>query len=102
MLWTDKWQSYHASHPAHATVGHSVAEWSRDDAGYGRQEVHNHTCEGAGIGGAHVSAGGRGVHKRYLHLYVATYQAMVNTKQVTSVLIQRIWFGDWSTHPACT
>jgi hypothetical protein len=32
----------------------------------------------------------RGVHKQYLHLYVATYEAMVNAKRVTPQLIQRM------------
>ena len=32
----------------------------------------------------------RGVHKRYLHLYVATYEAMVNIKRVTPTLIRRM------------
>jgi hypothetical protein len=40
----------------------------------------------------------RGVHKAYLHLYVATYEAMVNTKRVTPALIRRMCFGDPSAH----
>jgi hypothetical protein len=33
-----------------------------------------------------------------LHLYVATYEALLNTKQVTAALIRRMCFGDPSTH----
>src|SRR5262245_34495519 len=47
-LYTEAWQSYRGSHPAHATVRHGVHEWARDDDGDGRREVHGNTCEGAG------------------------------------------------------
>jgi transposase len=47
-LYTDKWQSYHGSHPARATVRHGIYEWARDDDGDGRREVHGNSCEGAG------------------------------------------------------
>jgi hypothetical protein len=46
--YTDAWQSYRGSHPAHATVRHGVHEWARDADGDGRREVHCHTCAGAG------------------------------------------------------
>jgi len=39
-----------------------------------------------------------GVHKQYLHLYVATYEAMVNMKRVTPHLIQRMCIGNLSVH----
>ena len=35
----------------------------------------------------------RGVHKAYLHLYSATYEAMINTKRVTPALIRRMCFS---------
>jgi transposase-like protein len=44
----------------------------------------------------------RGVHKQYLHLYVATYEAMVNTKRVTPHLIRRMCVGDPSAHTGYT
>ena len=44
----------------------------------------------------------RGVHKAHLHLYVATYEALLNTKQVTAVLIRRMCFGDLSVHASYT
>ena len=40
----------------------------------------------------------RGVHKRYLHLYVATDEAMLNAKRVTPHLIQRMCLGDLDVH----
>jgi hypothetical protein len=40
----------------------------------------------------------RGVHKQYLHLYVATYEAMVNAKRITPELICRMCLGNLSRH----
>jgi transposase-like protein len=97
-LYTDEWQSYRGSHPVHATVCHRVHEWARDDDGDGRREVHGNTCEGIGAALRTYLRAFRGVHKQYLHLYVATYEAMVNTKRVTPELIRRMCFGDWSRH----
>jgi hypothetical protein len=88
-LYTDEWQSYRGSHPAHTTVRHGVREWARDDDADGRREVHCNTCEGAGAALRTYLRAFRGVHKRYLHLSVATYEAMLNTKRVTPPLIQR-------------
>jgi transposase len=89
-LYTDEWQSYRGSHPSHGTVRHGVYEWARDDDGDGRREVHCNTCEGAGAALRTYLRTFRGVHKQYLHLYVATYEAMVNIKRVTSHLIRRM------------
>ena len=89
-LYTDEWQSDRGSHPSHATVRHGVREWARDADGAGQREVHCHTCEGAGAGLRTSLRAFRGVHKRSLHLYVATYEAILNTKQVTPKLIQRM------------
>ena len=97
-LYTDEWQSYWGCHPAHATVCHGVREWARDDDGDGRREVHCNTCEGAGAALRTYLRAFRGVHKQYLHCYVATYEAMVNAKQVTPELIQRMCFADQSVH----
>jgi len=44
----------------------------------------------------------RGVHKAYLHLYVATYEALLNAKQVTAALIRRMCFGDSSSNDSYT
>jgi transposase len=96
ILYTDEWQSYRGSHPCHATVSHGVREWARDDDGDGRREVHCNTCEGAGTALRTYLRAFRGVHKQYLHLYVATYEAMVNTKRVTPELIRRMCVG----HPS--
>jgi transposase len=101
-LYTDEWQSYRGSHPAYATVRHGEHEWARDDAGDGRREVHGHTCEGAGAGLRTYWRVFRGVHKQYLHLYVATYEAMVNAKRVTPDLIRRMCVRNLSAHTGYT
>jgi transposase len=92
-LYTDEWQSHRGSHPDHATVRHGNHEWARDADGDGRREVHCNTCEGVGAALRTYLRVFRGVHKQYLHLYVATYEAMVNAKCVTPQLIQRMCVG---------
>ncbi len=101
-LYTDEWQSYRGSHPSHATVRHGVHEWARDEDGDGRREVHGNTCEGAGAALRTYLRACRGVHKRYLHLYVATYEAMLNTKRVTPHLIWRMCLPDLSAYTGYT
>jgi hypothetical protein len=44
----------------------------------------------------------RGVHKQYLHRYVATYEAMANAKRVTSHVIRRMCVGARSPHTSYT
>jgi transposase len=101
-LYTDEWQSYRGSHPAHATVRHGVYEWAREDNGDGRREVHCHSCEGAGAALRTYLRAFRGVHKQYLHRYVATYEAMVNAKRITPELIRRMCLGNLSGHSGYT
>ena len=100
--YTDEWQSYRGSHLCHATVSHGVREWARDDDGDGRREVHCNSGEGAGAALRTYLRAFRGVHKQYLHLYVATYEAMINAKRVTPELIRRMCLGDLSAHTGYT
>jgi hypothetical protein len=102
ILYTDAWPRYRGSHPAHATVCHSAHEWARDDDGDGQREVHCNTCEGAGAALRTDLRGFRGVHQRYLHRYVATYEAMVHAKRVTPELIRRMCIVDLSMHTGYT
>jgi transposase len=102
VLYTDEWQGYHGSHTSHASVGHGTHEWARDDDGDGVREVHCNTCEGGGAALRTYLRAFRGVHKRHLHLYVATYEAMVNTKRVTPHLIRRMCVADLSVHTGDT
>jgi transposase len=94
----DEWQSYRGSHPCHATVRHGGHAWAREDDGDGRRAVHCPTCEGAGATLRTYPRAFRGVHQRYLHLYVATYAAMVKTTRVTPQLIRRRCVHNLSAH----
>ena len=102
VLYTDEANTYPGCHPAHGSVCHGAHEWARDDDGDGIREVHCNTCEGAGASLRTYLRVFRGVHKQYLHLYVATYEALVNTKRVTPALIRRMCIGDPSLHAGCT
>jgi transposase len=101
-LYTDEWQSDRGSHPAHATVRHGVHEWARDDDGDGRREVHCNSGEGAGAALRTYLRAFRGVPKQYLHLYVATDEAMVNAKRMTPELIRRMCLSDLLEHTGYT
>jgi transposase-like protein len=94
VLSTDESNSYSGCHPMHGTVCHSAGEWARDDDDDGKREVHCNTCEGAGSSLRTYLRVFRGVHKAYLQLYVATYEALVNTKQITATLVRRMCFGE--------
>jgi hypothetical protein len=63
---------------------------------------HGNTYEGAGAGLQTYPRALRGVHKPYLHLYVATYEAMVNTKRTTAKLIRRMCVWNLSAYTGCT
>jgi hypothetical protein len=102
ILYTDAWQRGHGSHPAPARVRHSIYEWARDDDGDGRREGHGNTCEGAGPALRTSVRPFRGVHTRYLHRYVATYEALVNATQVTSKLMRRMGVHPLSAHSSYT
>ena len=93
MLYTDESNSYPGCHPTHGAVCHSAGEWGRDDDGDGKREVHCNTCEGAGAALRTYLWVFRGVHKAYLYLSVATYEALVNAKQVSATLIRRMFWG---------
>jgi hypothetical protein len=65
-------------------------------------KVHGHSGEGAGAALRTYLRAFCGVHKPYLHLYVATYEAMVNAKRITPELIRRMCLGDPSGHTGYT
>ena len=92
-FYTDELASYADAHPQHGTVCHSAHEWARDDDGNGRREVHCNTCEGRGAALRTYLRPFRGVHKRHLWHYVATYEAMSNARQVSPALIHRMCVG---------
>jgi len=79
-----------------------VHEWARDDDGASRREVDCNTCEVAGTALRSYLRTFRGVHKQYVHLYVATYEAMVSAKQIRPELIRRMCMGDLPVHTGYT
>ncbi len=102
VLNTDEWRGYARVEAqtgmAHATVKHGRAgsgarEWARDDDGDGVREVHCNGCEGAGTARRTFLRVFRGVHKKYLAHYVATYETMTNAKQFTAAILQRMCFS---------
>jgi len=106
VLYTDEWSGYRRVEAelkvAHATVRHGRddqgrREWARDDDGDGIREVHCNSCEGAGTALRTYLRAFRGVHKDYLKYYVATYEAMNNTKRINSGLVQRMCYSKRQT-----
>jgi transposase len=100
--YTDARQSERGSHPTHATVCHGMHGWAREDAGENQREVHCHSCGGAGAALRTYLRAFRGIHKRYLNLYVVTYEAMSNTERVILEPIRRRCIGVPSGHTSCT
>lgn len=101
ILNTDEWQGYARVEIEigirHATVRHGQAgkgerEWARDDDGDGIREVHCNGCEGGGAGLRTYLRMFRGVHKKYLTDYVATYEAMTQTKRINASVVRRMCF----------
>jgi len=101
VLNTDEWQGYARVEDtfsvAHVTVRHGrsgagTREWARDDDGDGIREVHCNGCEGAGAPLRTFLRMFRGVHKKYLADYVATFETMTNAKQISTEIIQRMCF----------
>jgi transposase len=74
----------------HATVCHSWEEWARDDDGDGVREVHCNTMEGIWTGLRNFLRPFRGVHKKYLALYVAMFEWAHNLKQITSDFLRSL------------
>lgn len=99
VLNTDEWRGYARVEAGtglrHATVRHGRPgqgrrEWARDDDGDGVREVHCNCCEGAGTGLRNFLRVFRGVHKRHLSHYVATYETMTNAEHFTAAILQRM------------
>lgn len=74
----------------HATVCHSQDEWARDDDGDGIREVHCNTMEGLWTGLRNFLRPFRGVHKKYLAIYVAMFEWAHNVKQVTGDFLRAL------------
>jgi hypothetical protein len=111
VLNTDEWRGYarveartglrHAR-VRHGRAGRGPREWARDDDGDGVREVHCNGCEGAGTGLRNYLRVFRGVHKKYLAQYVATYETMSNAEQFTAAILQRMCFSRSDAQPKDT
>jgi transposase-like protein len=110
-LFTDALAGYKALgdelHILHGSVKHGSEnagprEWARDDDGDGWREVHCNSCEGAGAALRTYLRPFRGVHKKYLRLYVACYETMANAKRITAPVIRRMCLGLAALHSEAT
>ena len=93
LVYTDEYQSYDALKRIRETVCHSAKEWTRDEDDDGWYETHTNSSEGMWTGLRNFLRPFRGVHKRYLHGYVAIHEFRVNLKQISpdfiSALVRR-------------
>ena len=90
-LYTDESHAY--NHIAkegrmHSTVCHSKKEYARDDDGDGVREVHSNTMEGIWTGVRNFMRPFRGVHKKYLELYVNIFEWAYNIKRVNKQFLR--------------
>lgn len=102
MLYTDEHSAYHhiaETGRGHATVCHSQREWARDEDGDGVREVHCNTMEGIWTGLRNFLRPFRGVHKKYLALYVAIFEWTHNLKRVTSDFLRCLMVPSFTLKP---
>jgi transposase len=69
------------------TVRHGAKEWARDEDGDGWFETPTNSTEGMWTGLRHFLSPFRGVHKRYLHGYVAVHESRIHLKAISPVFI---------------
>jgi transposase len=102
ILYTDEHSAYHhiaETGRGHATVCHSRKEWARDDDGDGVREVHCNTMEGIWTGLRNFLRPFRGVHKKFLALYVAMFEWAHNLKQTTSDFLRSLMVPNFTLKP---
>ncbi len=90
-LYTDESTAYFhiaATGRIHATVCHSQKEYARDEDKDGFCEVHSNTMEGIWTGLRNFLRSFRGIHKKYLHLYVSLFEWAYNIKRVTNQFLR--------------
>ena len=83
----------------HAAVCHSAGERARDDDGDGIREVHNNTMEGMWTGLRNFLRPFRGVHKKYLKLYVAIFEWEYNLKRATADFLRALMIPGFTYLP---
>jgi len=85
--YTDEWQGYNKIKRVHHTVCHGQKEWARDDDGDGIREVHINTIEGLWTTARNFLRPFRGLHKKYLHHYLAMCEHQINLKRISLTFI---------------
>jgi len=93
IIYTDENSSYNhiaETGRSHAVVNHSRSEWARDGDGDGIREVHCNTTEGDWTGLRNFLRPFRGVHKKYLGLYVTIFEWSHNLKRITSDFLRSL------------
>jgi transposase len=90
LVYTDEYQSYNALQRVRDTVCHGLREWARDDDLDDWFETHTNSIEGLWTGLRNFLRPFRGVHKSYLHGYVAIYQFRVNFKAISPTFISAL------------
>ncbi|MCR4408657.1 MAG: IS1595 family transposase, partial [Anaerolineae bacterium] len=101
-LYTDESSAYNhimTTGRGHATVCHSHREWARDDDGDGVREVHCNTLEGIWTGLRNFLRPFRGVHKKFLALYVAMFEWAHNLKRVTADFMRMLMIPHFTPKP---
>lgn len=90
LVYTDEYPSYNALKRVRETVCHAIHEWARDDDADGWFETHTNSQEGLWAGLRTFLRPFRGVHKRYLHGYIAIHEFSVNLKAISPDFIARL------------
>ena len=101
-VYTDENQAYdHLSETgrSHSSVNHSQKEWARDDDGDGVREVHCNTLEGIWTGLRNFLRPFRGVHKKYLAIYVVMFEWKHNLKCVNAGFLRALMIPRFTLKP---
>ncbi len=87
LVYTDAYQRYNALQRIRETVCHGLHAWARDDDGDGWFEIQTNSQEGLWTGLRNFLRPFRGVHKQFLHGYIAIHEFCVNLKRVSPAFI---------------
>jgi transposase len=87
LVYTDEYDSYNAIKRLRVTVCHGAKDWARDEDGNGWFETPTISTEGMWTGLRHFLRPFRGVHKRYVHGYVAVQEFRIHLQAMSPVLI---------------
>jgi len=94
-VYTDESDAYNripASGRERQTVCHSHREYARDDDQDGFCEVHCNTMEGIWVGLRNFLRPFRGIHKKYLYLYVTMFEWSYNLRWIDFDFLRRLLF----------